>query len=78
MLRATLRSHDLETSVIDLTSVTWILGSAAFHYSGAFFGHQLAATCLICAYFWLRRPLMDSTANNRATSGVVCFADSLY
>ncbi len=49
LLRSLLRRTGVVQSVIDLCSIGWILGSAAFHYSTAFFGHQIVAVALLLA-----------------------------
>lgn len=50
--RRLLRGLSLGPGVVDLASLGWILGSAAFHYSVAFYGHQIAAVCLLLG-LWL-------------------------
>ncbi len=49
LLRSVLRRTGVMQPIIDLCSLGWILGSAAFHYSTAFFGHQIVATALLLA-----------------------------
>jgi hypothetical protein len=46
-LRALLRRLGRSQSSIDLSSIAYSLGSAAMHYSTAFYGHVLVATLLI-------------------------------
>ncbi len=49
MLRRVLRQTGVVAPIGDLVSVGWILGTSAFHYSGAFFGHQIVAVVSIAA-----------------------------
>jgi hypothetical protein len=49
LLRLLLRHIRVEPAAADVISVAWILGSSAFHYSTAFFGHQIVAVALIGA-----------------------------
>ena len=50
LLRGLLRRTGLDPPVVDVTSLAWILGTSAFHYSSAFFGHQIAAVGLVGAF----------------------------
>lgn len=49
MLRVTLFEIGLDPPAVDVTSVAYLLGTSAFHYSHAFFGHQIAGSALIGA-----------------------------
>lgn len=49
LIRRVLRHLTVDPPAIDLASLGWILGSSAFHYSTAFFGHQIVAVCLLAA-----------------------------
>ncbi len=49
LLRLLLRHIRVEPEAADVISVGWILGTSAFHYSTAFFGHQIVAVALIGA-----------------------------
>ena len=46
-LRRLLQRLCFNPGVVDLASLGWMLGSAAFHYGAAFYGHQVAAVCLL-------------------------------
>ncbi len=48
-LRRFLRRLRLGPPAIDVASLGWILGTSAFHYGSAFYGHQLVAVCLLGA-----------------------------
>jgi hypothetical protein len=43
---------DLSDATVDIASLAWMMGSAAFHYSGAFFSHHVVAVFLVCG-LWL-------------------------
>ena len=43
--RRILASYRLSSFTVEWGEFSWLLGSAAFHYSGAFFGHQISAFC---------------------------------
>ncbi len=68
-IRRWLRMLDLSEATVDLASLAWILGSAAFHYAGAFFSHQIVAVCFVVAGYiieWTRRacqPLEDDSTD---------------
>jgi hypothetical protein len=47
LLRRTLRGYGLSPAAIDVASLSWILGSAAFHYSTAVYGHQISAVLFL-------------------------------
>jgi hypothetical protein len=47
LLRRVLHSCGVSTPVIDIASLSWILGSAAFHYSSAVYGHQISAVLFL-------------------------------
>ncbi|HNS97026.1 MAG TPA: hypothetical protein PLJ27_03060 [Polyangiaceae bacterium] len=48
-LRRLLRRLGLDPPSTDITAVGWIVGTSAFHYSTAFYGHQIVAVCMIGA-----------------------------
>lgn len=52
---------------VDWSSVAWILGSAAAHASGAFFGHQMVSTALV-ASLWLYGNVEDRVLAERPRS----------
>lgn len=54
-LRALLRRSGVTGAVRDLVAVGWILGSSAFHYSTAVYGHQLVAVALVLALLHVMR-----------------------
>lgn len=56
-LRRLLCLYFLSQATIECTSLGWLLGTAAFHYSGAFFGHQIAATFLLGSWLWMKRAI---------------------
>jgi hypothetical protein len=49
LLRRLLRRCGRSEPTVDLASLGWILGTAAFHYSTAFYGHQIVAVALVGA-----------------------------
>ena len=51
LLYRVLRFFHIERTAIDLTVLAWILGTAAFHYSTAFYGHQIAAVLLLLSIY---------------------------
>ncbi|MFB6262029.1 MAG: hypothetical protein ABEL76_00200 [Bradymonadaceae bacterium] len=53
-LRRLLDVLGVEPPVVDVVSLGWMLGTAAFHYSNAYFGHQIAATGLVGALLCVR------------------------
>ena len=55
LLRMVLRDIGLDPPAVDIASLAWILGSSAFHYSNAFFGHQIVAVGLLGAVAGLVR-----------------------
>jgi len=58
-IRRWMRLYELSESTIDLASVGWMMGSAAFHYSGAFFSHHIVAVFLVVALWLLERIRMS-------------------
>ncbi|MBI5487565.1 MAG: hypothetical protein HY905_09545 [Deltaproteobacteria bacterium] len=46
-MRRFLRRLEFEPSAVDVTSLAWTLGTSAFHYGTAFYGHQVVAVCLL-------------------------------
>lgn len=48
-MRRLLRRLDQPPAVVDLASLAWTLGTTAFHYGTAFYGHQIVAVCLVGA-----------------------------
>ena len=61
-LRRILEYLGLDPPVVDITSLAWALGTAAFHYGAAYFGHQIVAVALIIALYCLLRA-EDSLGN---------------
>ncbi len=55
LIRRTMALFDVRASTIDIVSLGWILGSAAFHYSTAFFGHQIVSVCFILAVYLIEK-----------------------
>lgn len=49
-LRRCLARRRLGEVAIHLTSLGWILGTPAFHYSTAYYGHVIVSTCLLGAF----------------------------
>lgn len=70
-LRRLLESYGLSRSTVELVSVSWILGTAAFHYGGAFFGHQIASTLLVGSWLWMKRAIDQSSAPALIYSGLL-------
>lgn len=56
-LRRLLDEYKLSRLTIEYTSLAWILGTTAFHYSTAFFSHQIASTLLIGSWLWMKRAI---------------------
>jgi hypothetical protein len=54
-VRRLLRQLSFDRGVVDLASLGWMLGTAAFHYSVAFYGHQIAAVCLLVGLLLVSR-----------------------
>lgn len=54
-LRRILEYLGLDPPVVDITSLGWVLGTAAFHYGAAYFGHQIVAVALIAALYCVLR-----------------------
>ncbi|TXD40687.1 hypothetical protein FRC96_05425 [Lujinxingia vulgaris] len=52
-LRGILQRLQVSPGSIELATVAWMLGSAAFHYAGAFFGHHAVAVALLVALWQL-------------------------
>jgi hypothetical protein len=48
-LRLALRRVAIGRTLSDIVALGWILGSAAFHYSSALYGHQIEGVSLVCA-----------------------------
>jgi hypothetical protein len=48
-MRRFLRRFELDPPTVDVASLGWALGTAAFHYGTAFYGHQVVAVCLLGA-----------------------------
>jgi hypothetical protein len=48
-LRRLMRRIGIGRTLADIVAVGWILGSAAFHYSSAFYGHQIVGVTLVMA-----------------------------
>lgn len=56
LLRRFLSGFDLDPRVVDIASLGWIAASPAYHYSTAFYGHQIAAVALLLSLVLVRRP----------------------
>lgn len=54
-IRRWMASLGISEPVVDVASVGWMLGSAAFHYAGAFFSHHIVAVGLVTAMWLLER-----------------------
>lgn len=70
-LRRLLGLYQQRFVVVEWTSWSWLLGSAAFHYSGAFFGHQMAAALLVGSFLHLRLGVVRLTSKNLMISGAL-------
>jgi len=53
VLRRLLRHLDFDDPLVDVVTLAWILGSAASHYSAAFYGHQIVAVMLLTSLWCL-------------------------
>jgi hypothetical protein len=61
-LRKILARLGIEKTNVDIISTGWILGTSAFHYSTAFYGHQIASvSMMIAVYLQLKTDASDST-----------------
>jgi len=49
LLRRLLRRCGRPEPTVDIASLGWVLGTAAFHYSTAFYGHQIVGVALVGA-----------------------------
>ena len=72
-LRALLRRSGVLDPWVDLVSLGWMLGSSAFHYSTAFYGHQIVAVALIAALALVLRA-EDGIPRSRAGPMLLAFA----
>lgn len=52
-LRRILRYLGVDPPVIDIVTLAWLLGTAAFHYGAAYFGHQIVAVALLAALWFV-------------------------
>ncbi|MEE2788913.1 MAG: hypothetical protein VX589_16370 [Myxococcota bacterium] len=75
-VRRLLRLYHVDEVWVDLSSIGWMLGSVSFHYSSAFFSHQIVSVCLIVAFFYLKKscvPADGSPPGRRVlTAGALC------
>lgn len=55
LLRRIMEYLGLDPPAIDIASLAWVLGSAAFHYGAAFFGHQIVAVALLASLYCILR-----------------------
>lgn len=69
LVRRLLTAMPVKPALVDLASTGWILGTAAFHYSAAFYGHQIAATCLLAALYLVERA--EQLTLRHASVGIV-------
>ncbi len=65
LFRSLLRGRGHPEAVVDLASVGWMLGSAAFHYSTAFYGHHIVAVFLLAGLWALDRAQRAEAARPR-------------
>ena len=72
VLRKLLQSLELRPGLVDLVSTGWILGTAAFHYSTAFYGHQIVATCLLLSLYFVERAEHSRTPTAAALAAGTC------
>lgn len=56
--------------VIDTASLAWMMGSAAFHYSHAFFSHHICAVLLVVS-MWLLERVRQSRSQGGTDRGAV-------
>ena len=54
-LRRILEFLGLDPPAVDIASLAWILGTAAFHYGAAYFGHQIVAVALLASLYCLMK-----------------------
>lgn len=68
-LRRILEYLGLDPPVIDITSLAWMLGTAAFHYGAAFYGHQIVAVGLLVALYCTLRAEEEIGGGGSKVSG---------
>lgn len=51
LLRRIIHNLGLDPPIADIVGLGWILGTAAFHYGAAYFGHQIVAVALLAALY---------------------------
>ncbi len=65
LLRRLLEDLSIDVPIRDVVSLGWILGSPAFHYSTAYYGHQIVAVAFLGVLLLLRRAKRYTKASNR-------------
>jgi hypothetical protein len=55
LMRRMLAQLDVSDTTIEIVSFGWILACSAFHYSTAFYGHQIVAVCFLTALYLIER-----------------------
>jgi hypothetical protein len=77
LLRMVLRDIGLDPPAVDVASLAWILGSSAFHYSNAFFGHQIVAVGLLGAFVGLVRCQKRLSSGGKWAARAVAFGGGM-
>jgi len=67
---------DLSEVVVDVTSVGWLMGSAAFHYAGAFFSHHVVAVFLVVGIWLLEEIRQSGREESGSGEGATGFYDA--
>ncbi|MCC6215435.1 MAG: hypothetical protein IT376_11245 [Polyangiaceae bacterium] len=75
-LRALLRRSRVSAGPRDVVALGWILGSSAFHYSTAVYGHQLVAVALVFALLFVLRAEGATRALDRAVAAALAGASA--
>jgi hypothetical protein len=66
-LRRLMRRIGIGPTLTDIVAVGWILGSSAFHYSSAFYGHQIVGVSLVVALLLALEAEARAGKSRRAT-----------
>jgi hypothetical protein len=74
VIRRLLGSLRIGPGLVDLVSTGWILGTAAFHYSTAFYGHQIGATCLLVGLHFIERAEQRVASAPETSPVALCLA----
>ena len=76
LFRRLARALRMPEYAVELSSLTWILGTAATHASAGVVGHQIVAVCLLAALLLLSS-VENEDAGNKKSAGIRCFVAGL-